>query len=396
MSLSLPSHPNLDWLKNRAKELLAELRAKDPSTRLAAAQREVARRYGFPSWRALKAHVEAVRDADAPPRPVPDAFTDRVVGAVLRGVGTGQVDAVRSALDRVPALVNAVGPHPFWGGRPQALHVAIESNRHEIFDLLIERGADVNGANAEYMQWSPLMLSVNWKRPEMTRALIARGARIGLAEALMLGDDAQLDAILGREGGLGEPLPNDGTWLHFARTTHAIDRLLALGAEVDRRDFWGATAIQAMSRLGRAGTPLVAHLIAHGVAAGPAELARTGDRAALERLRASDPTAVVAPGTFKAAVDFGHHELAPWMLSLGCDVNGRVSGRAEETPLHSAAWNGDLPMVKLLVEAGADVHARDREHDNTPLGWAETAITGTNNPRCAEVVDYLAPRAAEL
>ncbi len=380
-SMSLPSRPNLEWLKNRAKEHLAELRAKDPSTRLAAAQREVARRYGFSSWRALKAHVESARAADAPPRPVPDAFTDRVVGAVLRGVGTGQIDAVRTALDQVPALVNAVGPHPFWGGRPQLLHVAIESDRREIFDLLIARGANVSGANTEYMHWSPLMLTVHWKRPEMTRALIARGANIGLAEALVLADDARLDAILDHESGLGAAIPNDGTWLHLARTTHAIDRLLALGAEVDRRDFWGASAIEALSRLGRAGAPLVAHLAARGAAAGPAELARTGDRAALERLE-----------TFKAAVDFGHRDLVRWLLAEGCDVNARGGGKSAETPLHSAAWNGDLPMVRLLVEAGADVHARDREHDNTPLGWAETAIQVTNNPRCAEVVDYLTPR----
>jgi ankyrin repeat protein len=42
--------------------------------------------------------------------------------------------------------------------------------------------------------------------------------------------------------------------------------------------------------------------------------------------------------------------------------------------LHSAAWNGDLPMVRLLVGAGADLAARDEEHDGTPLGWAEVAI----------------------
>lgn len=394
MSLPLPSRPNLDWLKNRAKELLAELRATDPSIRLAVAQREVARRYGFPSWRALKAHVEAMRAADTPSRPVPDAFTDRVVGAVLRGVGTGQIDAVRSAFDQVPALVNAVGPHPFWGGRVQPLHVAIESDRREIFDLLIERGANVSGANAEYMHWSPLMLSVHWKRPEMTKDLIARGAQIGLAEALVLADDARLDAILDREGGLSAKVPNDGTWLHFARTTHAIDRLLALGGDVERRDFWGASASEALSRLGRPGAPLVAHLVARGAAAGPAELARMGDRAALERLHAQDPAAVLASETFKAAVDFGHQELVRWLLSLGCDVNESGGGRSGETPLHSAAWNGDLAMVRLLVEAGADVQARDREHDNTPLGWAETAIAVTNNPRCAEVVGYLAPLMA--
>ena len=59
------------------------------------------------------------------------------------------------------------------------------------------------------------------------------------------------------------------------------------------------------------------------------------------------------------------------------------------TALHSAAWNGDLTMVTLLVKAGADRAARDEQYDGTPLGWAETSIEVTNNPACAEVVAYL-------
>jgi hypothetical protein len=47
-------------------------------------------------------------------------------------------------------------------------------------------------------------------------------------------------------------------------------------------------------------------------------------------------------------------------------------------------------MVKLLIEAGADITARDPEHDNTPAGWAEVAIDVTNNPDCKDVADYLA------
>ncbi len=61
--------------------------------------------------------------------------------------------------------------------------------------------------------------------------------------------------------------------------------------------------------------------------------------------------------------------------------------------MHSAAWNGDLEMVKLLVAAGADVLARDDEHDNTPGGFARVAITVSNNPKCKDVVDYLASLA---
>ena len=104
-------------------------------------------------------------------------------------------------LAAVPTLVNAVGPHPFWGGRPQALHVAIETTRREVIDLLLEHGADVNGANDEYDHWSPLMIAINKRTPAVQDALIARGARVGLLEALMLGDDDRADAFL-RDGGL--------------------------------------------------------------------------------------------------------------------------------------------------------------------------------------------------
>ena len=63
----------------------------------------------------------------------------------LRLVATGSVDDVRARLDADPALVHAVGPHPFWGGRPQPLHVAIESNHDAAFDLLLDRGASPDG-----------------------------------------------------------------------------------------------------------------------------------------------------------------------------------------------------------------------------------------------------------
>jgi hypothetical protein len=46
-------------------------------------------------------------------------------------------------------------------------------------------------------------------------------------------------------------------------------------------------------------------------------------------------------------------------------------------------------MVRLLVEAGADRSIRDDQYDASPLGWADTAIEVSNNPRCADVVAYL-------
>lgn len=46
-------------------------------------------------------------------------------------------------------------------------------------------------------------------------------------------------------------------------------------------------------------------------------------------------------------------------------------------------------MTRLLVDAGADLRARDEEHEGTPLDWARVAIEVTNNPKCERVVEYL-------
>ena len=57
---SLPDAPSLEWLRKEAKRRLEELRRTDPGARLAAAQFDLAKQYGFSSWRALKAHVDSL------------------------------------------------------------------------------------------------------------------------------------------------------------------------------------------------------------------------------------------------------------------------------------------------------------------------------------------------
>ena len=89
------------------------------------------------------------------------------------------------------------------------------------------------------------------------------------------------------------------------------------------------------------------------------------------------------------AVDFGHHDLVQYLLNHGANAYARSSVKSRHTALHSAAWNGDLPMVKLLVSAGAQIDARDCEHHSTPRCWAQVAITVSNNPKCKDVVEYL-------
>jgi len=42
------------------------------------------------------------------------------------------------------------------------------------------------------------------------------------------------------------------------------------------------------------------------------------------------------------------------------------------TPLHIAAYGGNYERVRSLVDAGADVSARDDRYNGTPLDWAES------------------------
>ena len=378
MSDALPSRPNLEWLKKTAKQELRELRSRDPNARLAQAQLALARRHGFSSWRALKAHIES-----------PTSLDDESVAAFLRDVGHGRIEAIEAALIATPEIVNAVGPHPFWGGRPQALHVSIETKRRDVFDLLLDAGADVDGSNDHYDHWSPLMLTYDRNRADMREALLARGARVGVIESLMAGDDQAVRRMLQRGRAALPPDPNGGSTLAFARTTYAIDRLLELGVATEVKDRWQTTPIEAMSRLGARGQALVAHLLSRGIAAPPEVYARMGDRASIERLLTANPALIESDDLLIAAVDFGHHELVQFLLDQGANPSARWSMGSQGTALHSAAWNGDLRMVQLLVAAGADLNALDREHKNTAEGFARVSLEVSNNPKCADVAAYL-------
>jgi ATP-dependent Clp protease adapter protein ClpS len=64
---ALPAQPNLEHLKNEAKQRLRALRETDSTAKLADVQFQIARECGFASWRQLKAEVE--RHADSTPRP---------------------------------------------------------------------------------------------------------------------------------------------------------------------------------------------------------------------------------------------------------------------------------------------------------------------------------------
>lgn len=83
---ALPESANLDWLRKQARRRLRELRASRPDTTLAAAQFAIAKQYGFPSWRALKRHIDSLT----------------VDAQLFDAARTGDVPRLRALLDEHP------------------------------------------------------------------------------------------------------------------------------------------------------------------------------------------------------------------------------------------------------------------------------------------------------
>ena len=138
MTKALPPRPDLEWLRKAAKQRLAEHRAADPGAKLHQAQLAVAREYGFASWRALKAHVDAL------------SLDGQLVAATV----DGRADLLGELLDKHPAKLHVTGRD--WN-RP-LLHLAADAGHLACVEVLLQRGFDVMQRdkfdNAAALHWA--------------------------------------------------------------------------------------------------------------------------------------------------------------------------------------------------------------------------------------------------
>lgn len=147
---------------------------------------------------------------------------------------------------------------------------------------------------------------------------------------------------------LFEPLGKEarGDWAKEPRAKgvlHILDEVIHHGAEIG--------VLRDIYRAQREHDPVVTALL-------------RGDdvsREAIEAARTRHPDLVLR------AAATAYWDAIPRLVELGFAVDGR-QGR---TPLHHAAAEGRVDLVKLLIDAGADVDAKDPIYRATPLVWAE-------------------------
>ncbi len=344
---SLPPRPSLEQLRKQAKDL-----AREKNVQLAGAQLEVARDYGFTRWERLVEHVRAVRGQHAlntplirpvelrPGRPytLPDGHdvtTDEVF-AMFAAVRAGDLKEVRRLIARAAGLAlveyNYTPP----------LHFAVREGHLAIVKLLIERGADLAYRSYPF-QDSLLTIAEDHEHADVARLLrrlierryrLASSVRV-VIEAADAGHLDQIRAELSRDRSLAGAANDTGdTALHHAamrRNLTIVEALLDAGADPD--------AIR-----GDGYRPIHLALMRNFVVGGPV----AEGRAIADLLRARG-----ARYTMFLAALIGDDEFVRGRLA-----RDRSAANEEDTnhhrPISAAARRGDLEMVRLLLECGAD------------------------------------------
>ena len=392
----LPDAPNLEWLRKQAKHRLAELRKTSRDAKLSDAQFALAKQYGFPSWRALKSHVDSLT----------------IDGQLFDAARKGDVDKLKSLLDAHPDKLYARN-RPY---EHTLLHLAAQNGHLAAVDFLLKLGIDPNtrekGDNTYVMHWAAaaghldvvrrladaggdvvgegddhalgmIGWATGWDGCDdathrgIANFLISRGARHNIYSAMAINDDNEVRRIVA-----ADPRELERTQSHnedFRRPLHfavhkqlhrTVSLLLELGSDPLGTDASGNTAVAyAMST--EIARPVLEAIRAR---VGPTLLTSVDlghwDNAA--RLVREDPRAVERDGILHLMSKSNNVAAVKWLLDHGANPAARWDHwGAVVTPLHLAALAGHPDIARVLLDAGADPTIHDTQHDSDALGWAE-------------------------
>lgn len=399
--------PNLEWLRKHAKQRLKELRATNAKAKLADAQLDVARSYGFASWRALKTHVDSLT----------------IDGQLFEAARTGHTATLRALLDAHPEKIFA-RKEPY---EHTLLHVAAYNGRLDAVDELLKRGIDPNvrekGDNTYPMHWAAaaghldvvrrladaggdvigdgddhalevIGWATGWEGCDdathraIADFLVSRGARHHIYSAMALNDEEEVRRIVERDPSqLKRTQSHNENFrlpLHFAvnkKLRRMISLLLELGADPLATDGSGFSAVAYATERDIDESVLRAMRDRTG----PTLVTSLGldDWATAEQIVQRDHTSVDRDGVLHLMSKRGNAAAVRWLLDHGANPNTLWDHwDAAVTPLHLAVLSNHVDVARALIDAGADATIPDSKHDSDALGWA-------NFFRRQEIVDLI-------
>jgi ankyrin repeat protein len=363
----LPDRPNLRHLKDQAKALLKAGEAAS----LSESQLKIARMYGFSSWPRLKAHVD-------------EKNLGEEVNELKQAIDANDLDRVKHLMNRNPALHRAPlgygenGPLTWvaecrvpwepptpvrlamaqWmidngsdvhqGSDGPLMRAALRDDRIPMMELLVRNGANVN---AEWGGFFPIIFApCETLAPGSLRWLIDHGANPDCAREGRKYPDTALDYVI-------------GTYSRSERLGACIDILLAANCPTRRN-------IPAVLEILRGRVDRLRELLD----ADPGLVNRRFRE--LDFGNSGSRSLTLRGGSLlHVAAEYGNVEAAQVLLERGADVHARAeideAGVGGQTPLFHAVsqfFDFGLPMVEFLMNRGADlsVSARIPGHYERP------------------------------
>ena len=264
----------------------------------------------------------------------------------IRAIKSGDVENLRAILNQDPSLATARSSR----SHPTLLQcLALEAinvpNKVEMAQLLIDAGADINGA---------LGAAACIDNVEITALLLDCGAAINgmstwspLEEALYWNNRRVIDLLLER-----------GASVHNLRMAAALGRMDLL------EGLFNSDA-SLKPEAGKIDWPF-----------GDLEKSNLNceikDELKAKVLQWSNDRQNIIDNALVYACMHNQIDAAKFLLEQGAQINAIPPGfDYSGTGLHYAALNGHRSMVDFLIERGAEVNIKDTKVNSTPAGWAD-------------------------
>lgn len=322
---------------------------------------------------------------------------------LYHAAAAGEVAVVESLLGDRPNLASELGGALGWPALLYACYSRFPgaaSGTARVIELLLDRGADPSsevllGGHYHFTALTGVCgegESGPFRQPrhehwlELAELLLDRGASVEDGQAvynrmLHAGDDDPLLALLLSRGlnlsarmnwvsaGDANDVPLLVYRLHYAvrfGQERVVERLLRAGVDPNAQDAQGRSAFTQALLTGRFD---LADLLREK---GAVDQDLNADDAALVKVLSGESESYTgSPRALYSVLchlaGHGPSQTLARVVQLGKEI---LNAPMPATPLHQAAWNGNLENIRLLLDLGADPSIKDRDHNATPQEWA--------------------------
>lgn len=224
-------------------------------------------------------------------------------------------------------------PRPYYFSSGTPLHEAAEHNHTDICAYLLEHGARVNAI--DHRNRTPLFYAAFDGNLDIVKLLLAHNA-----SATVQNDNKETTIYRAMEGNMHSVLGGKTPTLPLIQMLHEA------GADIDQADEWGRTPL--MLSLERGLTDIAEYLVEEGANI------FAGSESGFSLLHLA------------AKSEANQVEFVKFLIEQGLDINQQDSDN-HATPLHYAAFTGNIELVEELLAHNARVDLVTKTLHETPL-----------------------------